>query len=212
MPHQTLVGHAPIDPSSARPAPFRGPFTELFRWLSLAYLKVSGWRLAGDWPAAEKVVVIAAPHTSNWDGINMLAAAGGYRARLSWMGKKSLTTGPFGGLVKWAGCVPVDRTSPQNMVQDMTEAFASRDRLNLAVPPEGTRSEVSQWKSGFYRIAQAANVPLLVTVLDYKSKTMRLAALVTPQGDYDAELPAIMAYYNGSGGKFPELSPWIGTL
>lgn len=198
--------HRRFDPATARPAAFRGPFSELWRLLCTAYLAVAGWKMRGDWPRdVPKMVLIAAPHTSNWDGINMLAAAGYYRAPLKWMGKKELTTGPFGGIVKWLGCVPVDRKSSKtggggDLVRQMKAAFDASPRMALAVAPEATRAATREWKSGFYHIAHAAGVPLVVSVLDYGTKTISLAGAVTPSGDYAADLPHIKAYYDGAKG------------
>ena len=194
----------PIDQSTARPAPFSGPFTELVRWLCATYLGASGWKLRGDFPALEKAVLVAAPHTSNWDGINMLATAGYYRVKLRWMGKKSLTTGPFGWLIKWLGCVPIDRSAANDVVKTMADAFAASERMILAIPPEGTRSATREWKTGFYHIARAAGVPLILSVLDYGTKTVSLAAIVHPSGDYEADLALIRTYYARAVGKHPE--------
>lgn len=193
-----------LDPSTARPAPARGALTAFVRALSATYLKLSGWTVQGDWPGLDKAVLVAAPHTSNWDGINMLAAAGYYRVKLRWMGKKSLTQGPFGWLIKALGCVPIDRSKSNDVVGAMREAFASEPRMILAIPPEGTRSAVQEWKSGFYHIAVAANVPIILSVLDYKTKTARLAAVITPIGDYPTDLVAIRAHYRDAQGKHPE--------
>jgi len=198
-----MTRHTAIDPSTARPAPSKGPFSEFVRACCIVYLKLTGWRMQGDWPAIEKMVLVAAPHTSNWDGLNMLAAAGYYRIRLRWMGKKSLTQGPFGWLIKALGCVPIDRTASNDVVKAMAEAFAAENRMVLAIPPEGTRSRVSEWKSGFYHIAVAANAPIVLSVLDYKRKTMSIAAVVYPGGDYDTDLPVIRAYYADAVGKHP---------
>lgn len=198
-----MTRHTAIAPSSARPAPSKGLFSNFVRWCCIAYLKLTGWRMQGDWPAIEKMVLVAAPHTSNWDGLNMLAAAGYYRIRLRWMGKKSLTTGPFGWLIKALGCVPIDRAQSNDVVKAMADAFSTTDRMVLAIPPEGTRDRVKEWKSGFYHIAVAANVPVVLSVLDYKRKTMSIAAVVHPSGDYETDLPVIRAYYANAVGKHP---------
>jgi len=195
------LSEIPIDGATARPAPYRGVFSEFVRWLSTAYLKLSGWSVHGDWPDLDKAVLVAAPHTSNWDGLNMLATAGYYRVKLSWMGKKSLTTGPFGFILKAMGCVPIDRSASHDVVKQMAERFAAEPRLILAIPPEGTRSAVREWKSGFYHIAVAANAPIILSVLDYGAKQARLAAVVHPSGDYEADLPRIRAYYANAKGK-----------
>lgn len=186
--------------ATARPGPYRGPFSECVRWLSTAYLKLNGWSIHGDWPGLDKAVLVAAPHTSNWDGLNMLATAGYYRVKLSWMGKKSLTSGPFGFILKAMGCVPIDRSASHDVVRTMAERFASVPMI-LAIPPEGTRSAVREWKSGFYHIAVAANVPIILSVLDYGAKKISLAAIVHPGGDYDADLAHIRAHYATARGK-----------
>ena len=175
--------------------------SEIVRWISTAYLKLGGWTIHGDWPPLAKAVLVAAPHTSNWDGLNMLAAAGYYRVKLRWMGKASLTRGPFGRLIKALGCVPIDRSQSNDVVRVMAEAFAASDRMLLAIPPEGTRSAVRDWKSGFYHIAVAAGVPILLTVLDYGTKRISLAAVFHPSGDYEADLPIIRAHYAAAKGK-----------
>lgn len=193
-----------IDGSTARPAPYRGVGSEVVRWLSAAYLALAGWKVRGDWPGLDKAVLVAAPHTSNWDGLNMLATAGYYRVKLAWMGKRSLTQGPFGWVLKAMGCVPIDRSQSNDVVKQMREAFAARERLILAIPPEGTRSLAREWKSGFYYIAHGAGVPLVISVLDYGTKTVSLAAVVTPSGDYEADLALIRAHYANAKGKHAE--------
>lgn len=193
----------PIDQSTARPAASRGPLADVVRWVSGAYLRLGGWKVRGDWPGLDKAVLVAAPHTSNWDGVNMLATAGFYRVKLRWMGKKSLTQGPFGWLIKWLGCVPIDRSGANDVVRAMADAFAAEPRMVLAIPPEGTRSAAREWKTGFYHIAHAANVPLVLSVLDYGTRTVSLAAVVRTSGDYEADLPIIRGYYANAAGKRP---------
>lgn len=191
----------PIDQSTARPARANGLGSAFTRFVCASYLQLSGWKVRGDWPGLDKAVLVAAPHTSNWDGLNMLATAGFFRVKLRWMGKKSLTQGPFGGLIKWLGCVPIDRAAANDVVRAMAEAFAAEPRMILAIPPEGTRSAVREWKTGFYHIARAANVPLILSVLDYGTKTISLAATVAPSGDYAADLAVIQSYYAKAQGK-----------
>lgn len=188
----------------SRPAPYRGVMAELLRWFCMAFLRLGGWRMVGDWPPLAKAVLLAAPHTSNWDGINMLAAAGYFRVSLRWMGKKSLTTGPFGRIVLWMGCVPIDRAGNHDVVKAMRDAFAATDRMILAIPPEGTRSLTREWKTGFYHIACQAEVPIILTVLDYGTRTIRIAGVFHPTGDYAADIDAIRAPYRDAVGKVPE--------
>lgn len=181
---------------------------EFTRWVGLSYLTIMRWKLRGDWPRElKKFVLVAAPHTSNWDGLAMLSMGSYYRARIKWMGKKSLTTGPFGWLIKMIGCVPVDRSKPTSLVEQMAEAFAEREQMCLLVPPEGTRSKVKEWKSGFYHIAVAAKVPIVLSALDYGTKSGGIIGVFHPTGDYEADLPKIMAFYADMKGKYPDNHP-----
>lgn len=193
--------HVVIDGSSAQPAAFRSAGSEIVRWISAAYLKLAGWKVCGDWPGLDKAVLVAAPHTSNWDGLNMLATAGFYRVKLRWMGKASLVRGPFGWLIRALGCVPIDRSQSKDVVRIMSEAFDASERMVLAIPPEGTRSAVHEWKSGFYHIAVAGGVPIVLSVLDYGTKRVSLAAVFYPSGDYDADLAVIRSHYTSAVGK-----------
>jgi len=178
----------------------KNPFSYVWQGICTLYLKIMGWKMYGQWPETPKAVLIAAPHTSNWDGINMLAAAGFFRAKIKWMGKKSLTTGPFGGIVKWLGCVPVDRGNASDLPAQMADAFANSKEMLLAIPPEGTRAATPKWKTGFYRIAVAAKVPIMMTVLDYRSKSIRVSGLLWPSGDYEADLDIIRTHYADADG------------
>jgi 1-acyl-sn-glycerol-3-phosphate acyltransferase len=117
------------------------------------------------------------------------------------MGKKSLTEGPFGGIIKALGCVPIDRSASHDLVKAMGQAFAASAHMILAIPPEGTRSLTRQWKTGFYHIAMQAQVPIIVTVLDFGTKTIRIAAVIHPSGNYDSDLALILGYYDGAMGK-----------
>lgn len=196
----TLITH---DLGQARPAPAGGLGMAVWHLLGRFALWLGGWKLAGSWPADPRMVVIAAPHTSNWDGIWMLAAAAAWRIRLRYMGKKSLTQGPFGWLVRWTGCIPIDRSQSNDVVATMRKEFAAADSLFLAVPPEGTRTAVDKWKSGFYHIAVGAGVPISFAVMDYATKTVRMPATLWPSGDYAVDLPIIQSFYADAQGKHP---------
>ena len=200
-PPGTLIVH---DLATARPRPPRGPLVELWRGFGSAFMWVGGWKIAGDWPDDPKCVVTAGPHTSNWDGIWMVVAAARWRIRLRYMGKKSLTGGPFGAIVKWTGCIPIDRSKNNDVVAAMQTAFAAEPSLYLVVPPEGTRDAVQKWKSGFYHIAVGAGVPITFAVMDYGTKTVSLPATLWPSGDYLADLAIIQSFYAGATAKFPE--------
>ena len=186
---------------------------EFTRLVGRSYLGLLRWKLRGDWPRdIDKFVLVAAPHTSNWDGLAMLSMGSYYRASIKWMGKKSLTTGPFGWLIKMIGCVPVDRSKSTSLVDQMVQAFEEREKMALLVPPEGTRGSVKEWKTGFYHIAVAAKVPIVLSALDYGTKSGGVVGVFYPTGDYEADLPVIMSYYAGIKGKYPENHPDYAAL
>jgi len=187
--------------ATARPDAFRGVAAEVWRWLCAGYLKLGGWTIEGDWPRhIRKMTLIAAPHTSNWDGVNMLAAAGYYRIPLRWMGKKELTEGPFGWLLRRLGCIPVDRSGKDDLVRQMAAAFNAAGDMVLAVAPEGTRAATREWKTGYYYIALSAGVPIVMSVLDYGAKTIRVSGAIRPSGDYAADFALIKSHYADARG------------
>src|SRR5260370_42217940 len=134
----------------------------------------------------------------------MLATAYAMRVRISWFGKHTLFTPPWGWVLRKLGGVPVDRRSPQSLVTQMAEQFRSSDYLVLAVPPEGTRSKVHFWKSGFYHIAALSGVPIGLGYLDYERKLCGLGTFVTPSGNIKEDMEKIRAFYRNIRGKHPE--------
>lgn len=195
-----------FDQNSARPRPGGNFIDKIVHYICAGWLKFWGWEVKGDWPIRDhggyKSVLVAAPHTSNWDGLHMLAATGYFQVKLRWIGKKSLTTGPFGGLVKWLGCVPVDRSASHDVVSQMREAFNSQDDFILLIPPEGTRGQGDGWKSGFYHIAHGADVPIVLSILDYGNKTVRLSGCLHPSGNYEDDFDWIKTHYENAQGKY----------
>ncbi len=182
----------------------RGPTAEFWRGVAWLWLRANGWHIGHAWPDIRKAVIVAAPHTSNWDGLHMIAAAGWYRIKLRWMGKSSLVKGPFGWIVRWTGIVPVERSASHDVVSQMRVAFAGTNELFLAVAPEATRDPNPNWKSGLWHIARGADVPLLLAVLDYKTHQLRLIGPMATSDDYQADLEKIVAYYRDAEGLFPE--------
>lgn len=165
-------------------------------------LKVSGWKLQGKPPTAPKYVLIAVPHTSNWDFPLALAIAFVYGFDMHWMGKDSLFKGWRGPIMRWMGGIPITRSSSNNVVVQTIEAFEASDRLVIAVPPEGTRSKVDKWKTGFYYIALGAKVPIALAFLDYKRKTGGFLSVFQPTGDAEKDIATMRASYSGISGKY----------
>lgn len=169
----------------------------VLRLLSSGFLRATGWTLAGQLPAgAPRCVLIAAPHTSNWDLPYTLMVAFALRLNVYWMGKQQIFRWPFGALMRWLGGIAVDRTQSTNLVAASARAIREADGpLCLVVPPEGTRSRTRQWKTGFYWIAREAGVPIVMAYMDYPRKLSGLGPVFTPTGDVDADMAQIKAYY-----------------
>lgn len=178
----------------------------LARTLGRAYLRAFGWRVEGRLPAGTKAVAIAAPHTSNWDLPFMLAVSYVLGVKPSWLGKRQLFRRPFGGLMRRLGGVPVDRDRRSNLVEQVTDYFATVDQLFLVIPPSGTRKRATHWKSGFYHIARGAGVPLICTFLDYRRKVGGVGPVLVPAGDVAADMRVIRDFYATVTGKYPELT------
>jgi 1-acyl-sn-glycerol-3-phosphate acyltransferase len=180
------------------------PKRSLRRWIARGFLAVTGWKPDGDRPEARRFVLIAAPHTTNWDFPYLLAFAAWFDLDISWMGKQSLFRPPFGWIMRALGGIPIARHRRGNMVESMATAFASHDRLGLVVPAEGTRDHVEYWKSGFYHIARTARVPIIMSYLDYSTKRGGFGPALEPSGDVRADMDRIRAFYSGRHGKHPE--------
>jgi 1-acyl-sn-glycerol-3-phosphate acyltransferase len=134
----------------------------------------------------------------------MLAIAWTIDLRVSWMGKHTLFKPPFGGLLKALGGIPVDRRAPQGIVGQMVDTFAERKEMVLVVPPEGTRGRVEYWKSGFYEIAKAANVPIVFGFLDYGKREGGIGSSVLPSGDVVADMDEVRSFYADKVGHCPD--------
>ena len=175
----------------------------LLRWASTVFLRLMGWKVVGKLPpSAAKSVLIAAPHTSNWDLPYTLMVCFVLRLNVYWMGKSSIFKPPFRRVMMWLGGIPVDRAQSNNLVADSSAAIMkATGPLQLIVPPEGTRSGTRFWKTGFYYIASGAGVPIMLAYLDYEKKVGGLGPMFQTTGDIDADMVAIKAFYAGVKGK-----------
>lgn len=180
-------------------------FSGLLHFVGKAFLRLAGWRVIGEFPTNDKVVAIAAPHTSNWDFPVFMAAVGFMRLDISFLGKHTLFNGPLGWLFYWLGGIPVDRdcSAAGDIVDQAVDAFKSRDRLILGIAPEGTRSKVNKWKTGFYRIAVAAKTPILPAYLNAQTKEIGFGDLFYPTGDIELDIKALQAFYADKPGINP---------
>jgi 1-acyl-sn-glycerol-3-phosphate acyltransferase len=164
-----------------------------------------GWRPEGAPSIPHRFVLIAAPHTSNWDLFYLLAFAEIYDLRISFMMKHTIFRGPFGPLFKSLGGIPIRRPLRESLVKQMVEVCAARAEFVLVVPAEGTRSRVETWKSGFYHIANEASVPIVLSYLDYARKRGGFGPAVTPTGCFREDMDVIRDFYADKIGRHPEL-------
>ena len=181
----------------------------VLRSVSLLAIKLFGWKVEGRFPEVPKFVMIAAPHTSNWDLPHMLFFAFYYKAKVYWMGKQTIFKKPFGTICRWMGGIPIDRSKSNNIVEESVEQFNCRDKFVLIVPPTGTRKKVTKWKTGFYYIALQAKVPIALGFLDYKKKVGGFGPLFYPTGDIEADMESILNFYQGITGKYPDQSSMV---
>jgi 1-acyl-sn-glycerol-3-phosphate acyltransferase len=174
--------------------------------LGAAFLWLAGWRVEGRLPThLRRAVVIAAPHTTNWDLPYMLAVAWVLGIRPRWLGKRELFRAPFGWLMRALGGVPVDRSRRGNLVEQAARSLREAEHLFLVVPPSGTRSRAPHWKSGFYHIARTAQVPIVCSFLDYERRAGGIGPVFTPSGDMGADMDRLRVFYRDVRGKYPQL-------
>lgn len=167
-------------------------------------LKLFGWQLVGELPKTKKYVVIIGPHTSNWDFFIFLLLKFFYRIKVVFIGKHTIFFGPIGWALRKVGGIPVERSSTHNVVDKIVEEFSLRDEMIFALSPEGTRSYLDHWKSGFYHIARKAKVPVQTAFLDVRSKQLGWGPVFYLTDDRHADLKKIAAFYSDKQGFKPE--------
>lgn len=195
-----------VDAVVGEAIPRRG--NRLSHALALGILGIIGWRISGELPNAPKLMLVGAPHTSNWDMFFSMVAVFALGLRLSFMAKHTIFRWPFGRLSRWLGGIPVDRRASHGLVGQMVAQFQQREKFVLAVLPEGTRSKTKGWKTGFYHIAWEAQVPMAMVMFDYGRKRINFGPTFQPTGDLEADLPKIQALFNGVVGKNPHLASY----
>ena len=173
------------------------------RRLAKMIIKVSGWRVVGDVPA--EGVLVGAPHTSYWDFVLMLLVmwSGGVPPRV--LVKKELFAGPLGWLLRACGGIPVDRGNPAGLVETLIAQARSGAPFLLIIAAEGTRRKSDYWKSGFYRIARSASLPITLAFVDGPTRTVGFGPALRPSGDVVADMDQIRAFYSGKRGIRPAL-------
>jgi len=174
------------------------------RLLSLFLMMITGWKKSGTLPDVPRYIIIVAPHTSNWDLFYGIIVAFSLKLDARFMAKKELFRRPFGPVMRWLGGMAIDRSSHEHTVDQVVGEFKKARKLALAIAPEGTRSKVKYWKSGFYHIARGGGVPLQLAYLDYAAKTGGAGPLIVPTGDIEEDMRTIRAFYNGVSGRYTD--------
>jgi 1-acyl-sn-glycerol-3-phosphate acyltransferase len=167
-------------------------------------LRAFGWRVEGDIPNLPKMVLIAAPHTSNWDFVVGISAKLALGLRVTFLGKDSLFRFPLGPLLRAWGGIPIDRTTSNDVVGGIVDEFARRDRLVLALAPEGTRKRVERWRTGFYHIAKAAKVPIVPVALNFGERAIQIGVPFTATDDLDRDMRELQGRFSGVRGRRPK--------
>jgi 1-acyl-sn-glycerol-3-phosphate acyltransferase len=178
--------------------------SRLIRAFLMWLYRRQGWKAEGVIPHPRKFVIIAAPHTSNWDFVYYIGLTQTLGIMPHFMAKTALFRWPMRNFMLDMGGVPIDRKKGGNYVQAMIDEFASRDEFMLTIAPEGTRGSVKQWKTGFYHIALGAGVPMVVGMMDYGRKTGGLGPAIWPTGNYEADMAKVAEIYASVTPKHPE--------
>ena len=180
----------------------RMPRNRFIEGLGRAILRAFGWRMVGGFPDIPKAVVIAAPHSSNWDGLLGFGAKFGMGVKLSILGKDALIRIPLlGRILRWQGVIPVDRSAPHGVVGQAAQAIRDADRMWYAIAPEGTRRWVERWKPGFWHIARNAGVPVIPAYFDYANKVIGIGPPFQLSDDMHADIARIQRWYKPFKGR-----------
>ena len=171
------------------------------RWIGRTILRAGGWTIAGDWPDLPRIVVIAAPHSSGWDAFWGLAAKLAMGVDITFIAKAELFRGPLGWLLRRFGGLPVTRSAPGGIVEQTAARIRRSERMWFVLAPEGTRRPVEHWKTGFWKIARAAGVPVFCAWFHYPERTVGLGPLVELTDDPVADMARIRAIYRPFEGR-----------
>jgi 1-acyl-sn-glycerol-3-phosphate acyltransferase len=169
-----------------------------------ALLRRAGWKISGARPDAPRYVLVASPHSSNWDTAVMLLFAAHFGIRLRWVGKRESFRWPLGPLLRRLGGIPIDRGGSRGVVASTAEVFRGGEPLALAIAPDGTRRALDYWRSGFYHIARAADVPLVLSFLDWGTHRAGIGPTMALTGNVGSDMDRIRAFYAGMVGRHPE--------
>ena len=188
------------------PKHLRSGRTRLSQWVGRTILKISGWKIEGSIPNEERILIVAAPHTSNWDFVLGMATILGLNAKIKWIGKHTLFKPGLKWFFYWLGGIPVNREDPSALIEDVSIMVKKDKGLIIGIAPEGTRKKAKKWKSGFLRIAALTKSKILLLSIDSPSKTLLLGNFFEPTGDRDLDLRSVKEYYQSFKGINPSQS------
>ena len=188
------------------PEHLRARRPRLITWLGKFLMKISGWKTTGNLPEDQRVVLVAGPHTSNWDFVLAMSLILSLDVRIHWVGKHSIFKKGFRRLLKKMGGIPVNRINPEALKGEIYKITKKYKGFAIAISPEGTRKKVERLKSGFLRIANDTNSKIMMVGVDFSNKTVVFGDLFSPSGDKDKDLRLIKDYFDNFTGKRPELS------
>lgn len=177
----------------------------VLRWFSRMCLRLAGWRAIGKVPSdVPRAVMIVAPHTSYWDFLLFVLIVFDLELQLRVLIKHTLFVGPVGWFLRYCGALPVDRRAPSALVRQLAGQLKNSEECIVLITPEGTRSPRAEWKTGFYRMAEEAEVPIVIAYVDVVTKTAGIDHVMQPSGDIEADMKKIKAFYDTKTGIKPE--------
>ncbi|MFT7506414.1 MAG: 1-acyl-sn-glycerol-3-phosphate acyltransferase [Gammaproteobacteria bacterium] len=172
-------------------------------WLGRSVLAITGWKLEGELPQHPKMVFAIGPHTTNWDFVLGVAVLFALRIRIRFLGKHSIFVPVAKQLLEAIGGIAVNRSSPHGMVRKVVSEFNQSEKMILGVAPEGTRSPIFPWKTGFLAIARKANVPVVLIGFDFKAKRVRFGPVFKTEGDFTSDMHKVYGYFASIPAKYP---------
>ena len=188
------------------PEKFRASHPILLQKIGKFFLTITGWKFKGDIPRSDRIILVAGPHTSNWDFLLALAFIFGLNLNVFWIGKHTLFKNGFSKIMRKLGGIPVDRASPELLMNEVSHIVKKQQGVIIAISPEGTRKKVERLKSGFLRIAKTTNSQILLAGIDFESKLIHLGKLFKPSGNTESDLLNVHNYFRQFKGKRPEFS------
>ena len=188
------------------PEKFRASHPILLQKIGKFFLTITGWKFKGDIPRSDRIILVAGPHTSNWDFLLALAFIFGLNLNVFWVGKHTLFKNGFSKIMRKLGGIPVDRASPELLMNEVSHIVKKQQGVIIAISPEGTRKKVERLKSGFLRIAKTTNSQILLAGIDFESKLIHLGKLFKPSGNTESDLLNVHNYFRQFKGKRPEFS------